>query len=165
MLKVFCAVFCSLFFAGCGIVSFKSIPQNAEYREYKGIKIYSERIGRGEDDWKAFFEEIDLANESFIGCVGTDGRKIARLKPIILVSEDLFLNGKKLFGLNDLKYIYLNKNRRYAKMLAHEWLHSYLYIYRGYLTGDPGHEDPLWQTCGLYSKTGNARFLVRQYSC
>lgn len=147
MSKIFWLVSCALVFSGCGLIALGEIPEGAEFRKHTGIKIYNAGP-KDEAQWQKIYQYADENYKTFIACVGNKGAGIARSMPIILFPENLVVFGKRVNGWNDLKYVYLSKERR-SITIAHEWLHDYLYKYKGYIAGDINHADELWDKCGL----------------
>lgn len=144
--RILTALFIVLWVSGC--FPFREISQGAKMRSYRGIEIYSEPE-MTEVEWLAFFEEIDLAKKELILCVEGPISGVVKKTRLVLVNELLYEGEKLLAGVNDRRFIYLTKYRRHIRTLEHEWLHTYLYLYKGYLSGDGKHSDELWNKCNL----------------
>lgn len=148
MLK-FLGIFCLFFFAGCGIMPpYRPFPLSVEMREYKGIVFYNAGPAKDEPAWNEIFAEVDMNILWLSLCVGADANRSARAIPIILYPEPLFFGDLRIGGLNDQKRIYMSSSRG-KDSIAHEWIHTYLFLIKDYPTGDMFHTNQLWKTCGF----------------
>lgn len=133
--------------SGCGLIGLYSIPYGSDMRTHNGITVYA----KPDVEWSMIFKTVDQAYEKFIDCVGSGWSHLPKSTPVVIVTGFPQLEAIlawPFLGKSDLKriYVYAGSGRI---IIAHEWLHVYLFSSGLSVFGDPGHANPIWDQCRL----------------